>query len=195
MTKPSYMDDGNAAELARLIKDGAIFVREYGISDIPTGTEWTPGNTASQIGYYGEDGYTLTPVPGDTTTFKGHNGDDLHEEQDPGHWTTQFAGLEGKQNLTEAYFDTEVDATDGSITVTSAAASKYYDIVTVGMDQNEDLILLHYPKVKISEREGIVFNRTTLLALGATFRTFKGGAAAPYHFRAWGLVKNFPPTP
>lgn len=190
MAKPSYMETGVDADLARLIKDGAVFVRESGTSDIPEDENWTPTSADSQIGYYSDDGFTLAPSPGDTTELTGHNGDVLVAESDPGFWTLQFAALEGNQTTTEAYFDTTVDATDGSITVTSAAASKRYDIVTVGMDQKERLILVHYPSVQISEREGVVFNRTTLMALSATFRTFRGGTAAPYHFKAWGLVAD-----
>lgn len=187
MAKPDYMTTGVDADLARLIKDGAIFIREAGTADIPTGTNWTPTNAASQIGYYSDDGFTLAPSPGDTTELTGHNGDVLKADSDPGFWTVAFAGLEGNKVTTEAYFDTTVDA-DGSITVTSAAASKRYDIVTVGLDDKERLILVHYPSVQISEREGVTFNRTTLLALAATFRTFRGGSAAPYHFKAWGFV-------
>lgn len=190
MAKPAYMETGVDADLARLIKDGAIFIRESGTTDIPDDENWTPTGTDAQLGYYSDDGFTLAPSPGDTTELTGHNGDVLVAESDPGFWTLQFAGLEGNEVTTAAYFDTEVDALDGSITVTSAAASKRYDIVTVGMDQKERLILVHYPSVQISEREGVVFNRTTLLALSATFRTFRGGAAAPYHFKAWGLVAD-----
>lgn len=196
MAKPAYMTTGVDADLARLIKDGAVFVRESGTTDIPTGTDWTPTNAASQIGYYSDDGFTLAPSPGDTTELTGHNGDVLKAETDPGFWTVAFAGLEGNRVTAETYFDTTV-ASDGSITVTSAAASKRYDLVTVGLDDKERLILVHYPNVQISEREGITFNRTTLLAMSATFRTFKGGAAAPYHFKAWGLVaeESAPDTP
>lgn len=187
MSKPEYMDTGVDADLARLIKDGAIFIREAGVVDIPTSSAWVPGNVSSQLGYYSDDGFTLAPSPGDTTELTGHNGDVLVAESDPGFWTVAFAGLEGNKTTVGSYFDTEV-AADGSITVTKASASKRYDIVTVGLDQKERVILVHYPNVQISEREGITFNRTTLLAMAATFRTFKGGAAAPYHFKAWGLV-------
>lgn len=187
MPKPAYMTSGVDPNLARLIKDGAIFIREAGTVDVPTGPDWTPTNAATQIGYYSDDGFTLAPNSGDTTELTGHNGDVLIAESDPGYWTVAFAALESNKTTTETYFDTTV-AADGSITVTTAAASKRYDIVTVGLDQQERLVLVHYPNVQISEREGITFNRTTLLALSATFRTFRGGAASPYHFKAWGFV-------
>lgn len=193
MAKPAYMTSGVDASLARLVKDGAIFIREAGTADIPQNENWTPANSDTQIGYYSEDGFTLTPAPGDTTELSGHNGDPLVSEQAPGWWTVAFAGLEGNEVTTETYFDTEAGP-DGSITVTTAAANKRYDIVTVGLDQHERVILVHYPNVQISEREGITFNRTTLLAMGVTFRTFKGGVNAPYHFKAWGLTADASPA-
>lgn len=190
MAKPSYMDTGIDASLARLVKDGAIFIRDVG-SAAPEGVDWTPTAGDSQIGYYGEDGFVLTPTPGDTTELVAHNGDPVIADSAPGYWTVQFAGLEGNTVNTETYFDTTVDG-DGAITVTTAAANKRYDIVTVGLDQNDRVILVHYPNVQISEREGITFNRTTLLAYNATFRTFRGGSTTPYHFKAWGFVAEEP---
>lgn len=187
MAKPSYVDTNNDAALARLIKTGAIFIRESGTADIPTSAAWVPQSVASIVGYYSDDGFSLTPNAGDTTELTGHNGDPLVAESAPGFWALAFAGLEGNETTVETYFDVEV-APDGSITVTTAAANKRYDIVTVGVDQLERPIVIHYPNAQISEREGITFNRTTLLALGMTFRTFKGGSAAPYMFKAWGLT-------
>ncbi|MEZ5110923.1 MAG: hypothetical protein R2732_05410 [Microbacteriaceae bacterium] len=197
MAKPAYMDTGNDADLARLIKDGAIFIRQIGAT-APTGTNWVPGGGDKQLGYYSDDGYTLTPVPGDETNLTGHNGDPLISEAAPGYWTTAFAALEGNESVTSTYFDVDVDEDDGSVTVTKASASKRYDLVCVGMDQKDRLIVVHYPNVQIdnSSREGLTFNRTTLLAMALTFKTFKGGTSSPYHFKAWGLVADFePPTP
>lgn len=187
MAKPSYADTNNDAALARLIKTGVIFIREAGTTDIPTSAAWVPANLTHIIGYYSDDGFSLTPNPGDTTELTGHNGDPIVSESAPGFWALAFAGLEGNETTVETYFDVEVGI-DGSITVTSAAANKRYDIVTVGVDQLDRPIVIHYPNVQISEREGITFNRTTLLALGMTFRTFRGGPAAPYLFKGWGLT-------
>lgn len=190
MTTPAYMES-NAAELARLIKNGAIFIRRASDGPTaPTGTNWQPASTDGKVGYYSDDGFTLHPEPGDTTSFTGHNGDDLVSDQAPGYWTVAFQGLEANQQNAEAYFDVEVGP-DGSVTLTSAAANTEWDIVTVGLDQADRLIVVHYPRVKVNEREDITFNRTTLLAYGMTFRTFKGGAAAPYHAKAWGFVPEF----
>ncbi len=190
MAVPEYLNQ-NAAELVRLIKDGAIFIRPEGAT-APTGTEWVPGAADSHVGYYSEDGYTLSPNAGDATEFVGHNGDPVISEQAPGYWTTAFSGLEGGEAITCAYFDIKPEAlgADGSITVVSAANTMRYDLVLVGLDQKDRLILVHFPSVQISEKEELTFNRSTLLAYGLTFRTFKGGSAAPYHFKAWGFINE-----
>lgn len=189
MAGPSYLSTGIDADLVRLIKDGALFLREVGTTDVPEGTDWTPGNPDEQLGYYSEDGFVLTPVPGDETTINGHNGDPVISEAAPGNWTVGFSGLEGNERITAAYFDVDV-APDGSVTVTKAAASRRYDLVIVGLDQNDRLILAHFPNVQLdnSSRGALTFNRTTLLAYALQFKTFKGGASAPYHFKAWGFV-------
>lgn len=187
MATPAYMET-NDASLVRLIKNGAIFIRKVADNPMPpTSTTWTPGGGDGKIGYYSEDGFTLSPQPGDETEIVAHNGDPVVAEQAPGHWTVAFSGLEANETNAETYFDVEVGL-DGSVTITSAAASTRYDIVTVGLDQNDNLVLVHYPNVQVNAREDLVFNRSTLLAYGMTFRTFKGGVGAPYHFKAWGVT-------
>ncbi len=190
MAAPDYLATGIDADLVRLIKDGAIFIRPAGTTDIPTSADWVPEDSGSQIGYYSEDGFALTPVPGDETTLNGHNGDPVISETSPGHWTIGFSGLEGRTNITSVYFDVDVDPVDGSVTVSKASASRRYDVVVVGLDQAERVIIGHFPNVQIdnSSREALTFNRTTLLAYALTFRTFKGSQLAPYHFKAWGFV-------
>lgn len=193
MATPEYMQTNNT-DLVRLVKNGAIFIRKAGAATAPTGVDWTPTEADGRLGYYSDAGFTLSAVPGDETTISAHNGDSVFAEFAPGYWTLTFSGLEANTQNAEAYFDTEV-AADGSLEVTSAAASRRYDIVTVGLDQNDALVLVHYPNVQINAREDMAFNRTTLLAYGMTFRTFAGGPDAPYHFKAWGFVQEQPETP
>lgn len=192
MAKPSYMTSGVDADAVRLIKDGAIFIRETSTTDIPASDSWVPADPTTQLGYYGEDGVQVTPNPGDSTELVGHNGDILIVEQSPGYWTVQFGGLEANDVNVGAYFDTEV-AGDGSVTVTKASASKRWDIVIAGFDNQERMIVAHFPNVQLDSREAVTLNRTTLVILNMTFRTFIGRPAAPYHFKAWGLTSPASP--
>lgn len=175
----------NDASLARLIKDGRIFLAPYG-APAPTGPTWTPSAAYRDLGYYSEDGFTLSPQPGDNTQLKGHNGDIVVDESDPGNWTLAFSGIEEGKDITETYFDTTVDPEDGSFTVTKASVETYRSVVTIGIGSNGETILLHYPRVKVSDREDITFNRTTLEALGVTFSTYKDTSPdSPYQFKGW----------
>lgn len=184
-----YLKDTRAAKLARIVKDGAIFLRPEG-STPPTGLDWAPGKDDASVGYYSEEGFELAAEAGDATDQLGHNGDILISDQLPGWWTVGFSGLEGRNAITAAYFDVaESDiGADGSVAVESAANSTRYDMITVGLDQKDRPVLIHYPSVQISEKEPMVFNRETMVTLGVHFRTFKGGADAPYHLKAWGLI-------
>ena len=154
MAKPGYMVTGVDADLARLIKDGALFLRPVG-STAPTGTTWSPTTGDEQVGYYSDEGFTLTPTPGDETTLTGHNGDPLIAEAAPGYWAVGFSGLEGNETVTAAYFDADVDPVDGSVTVSSASASRRYDLIAVGLDQRERLILVHFPNVQLDIAKGV----------------------------------------
>lgn len=193
MAKPAYLDN-NAAELVRLIKDGAVFIRPAGALNAPTGADWTPGAEDGQIGYYSEDGYTLTPTPGDTTEINAHNGDPVVAETAPGYWAYAFSALESGTTVAAAYFDIDPEdvGEDGSVTINGASNTKRYDLVIVGMDQRENLIVAHVPNAQISEKEAMTFNTSTLMAYGMTFRTFKGDETAPYHIKAWGLIQDGP---
>lgn len=193
MAKPEYMNQ-NAADLVRLIKDGAIFLREPGADNAPEGPDWTPGPESQLLGYYSEEGYTLTPVPGEDTDFNGHNGDSVISETAPGWWTYGFSALEGNEQVNAAYFDidpSEIDA-NGGFKIRSAANNKRYELVVVGLDQRDRLIVGYCPDVKVSEKEAMEFNRTTLLAAGMTFRTFPGGPVGEekFHIAAWGFIVN-----
>jgi hypothetical protein len=175
----------NDASLVRLIKDGRIFLGPYGAA-VPTGHTFTPSAEYSDVGYYSEDGFTLTPEPGDNLQIMGHNKDIVFDEDEPGRWVYAFSGIQDGRPITECYFDTEVDPADGSYTVTSAAASTYRSLILIGEGSNGETILSHAPRVKVTDREAVTFNSTTLQALGMSFGTFRDSAtASPYQFRTW----------
>ena len=126
----------NAADV-RLVQDGRILLGAYGIS-APTGPDWDPtSDLASRIradlGYYGEDGFSLTPEPGPNKQFIAHNEDTVIDQDGPGTWAVAFSGIQRSRPLSEAYFDTEVDPVTGSFTRTKASVYTWRDLCTVGI--------------------------------------------------------------
>ena len=181
----------NDASLVQLIADGKIYLNLVDNPTWPTDADFSPStNDWAEIGYYSEDGFTLSPQPGDETEFMGHNGDIVETDQLPGFWTFAFSALEYRKEIVEAYFDTTVQS-DGSFEVDRASVNTERKLLGVGISKQGDKVFYACPRVKVSEREDIVHNRTTLLAHGLTFRTFKGTppGAAPgaegYQFKAW----------
>jgi hypothetical protein len=181
----------NDASLARLIKQGAIFIRPIG-SPAPDGPDWVPGEDAAQIGYYSTDGFSAEPSPGETVELTGHNADVVVSEAAGGSWTLKFSAIEARRVVIETYFDATVNAEDGSLTLTTAAANSFHDLVLVGVDQASRGIIVHAPKVQVSARDAVTFNTSTLVASGLTFKTFMGSTPTLYHMKAWGLVPGLP---
>ncbi len=180
-------DRANDADLVRLVQDGRILLGDYGIS-APTGPDWNPSSDLASgirhdLGYYGEDGFSLTPEPGDNKSFKAHNEDEVINEDGPGTWAVAFSGIQRSRTLAEAYFDTEVDPATGAIVVTRASVRTFRDLVTVGIS-GDDVIITHYPRVKVSDREAVQFGATALNALGMTFRAYKDPVLG-YEFKQW----------
>jgi|GEM_PF-1659694 len=166
----------NDPSQVRLVQDGRILLGAYGI-DAPTGAEWDPasdlaGDIRFDLGYYGEDGFTLTPEPGDNKNFKAHNEDVVIDIDGPGTWAAAFSGIQRSKTLVEAYFDTTVNATTGKLLLTKASVNTYRDLTTVGIS-GDDVILTHYPRVKVADREALTYGATAINAFGLTFRAFK----------------------
>jgi hypothetical protein len=160
----------------RLVQDGRILLGAHGIA-APTGADWDPtsdlaNTTRVDLGYYGEDGFTLTPEPGDNKSFKAHNEDVVIDEDGPGTWAVGFSGIQRSKTLVEAYFDSTVDLSTGKLLLTKASVNTYRDLITVGIS-GDDVILTHYPRVKVTDREALTYGATALNAFGLTFRAFK----------------------
>lgn len=176
----------NDASKVKLIKDGEIWLKRYNAEDVaPTDTSYDPSaNGYVHVGYYSDEGFTLHLEPGDTTTFKAQNGETVLEDDEPGFVTVAFSGLETRKELVEAYFNTTVQP-DGSFKIETVGSSHRYSLILRGIDQSETLnILAHLPLTKVSDREDMTFNPTTLKAFGLTFQTFKEDELE-YHLRAW----------
>lgn len=171
----------------RLVQDGRILLGAYGIS-APTGSAWDPTTdlgalTRVDIGYYSEDGFSLTPEPGDNKNFKAHNEDVVIDVDGPGTWAVAFSALEQKKAIIESYFDTTVNTADGSITLTKASIATYRDLITVGI-LGVDVILTHYPRVKVADRSALTYNAGTINSFDLTFRAFKDPTLG-YIFKQW----------
>lgn len=188
-----FVGNGNNADMVSLIKEAAIFKYDVDAEDVGTlGPDWKPGSGKQPLGYFSEDGITIHPEAGDDNDFTAHNGDTVVSMASGGYWTVQFAALEGKKEVIETYFDTDVNPEDGSITVNTSDIKKYAQYVIAGLTQSEKLILLHIPKAKVSERDDIAWTISDLQNFNMTLRMFKGGTTAPYLFKAWGFAQDVP---
>jgi len=174
----ALIDNGRVNDPAkvRLVQDGRILLGAYGIS-APTGPAWDPtadlsGNVRFDLGYYGEDGFSLTPEPGDNKQFTAHNEDVVIDQDGPGTWAVAFSGIQRSRTLVETYFDTTVDTSTGKLVLTKASVATYRDLITVGIS-GSDVILTHYPRVKVTDREALTYGATEINAFGLTFRAFK----------------------
>lgn len=178
----------NSADNTAIVPDGLIYLAAPGAT-LPTSSAWTPTSEYTEIGYYSEDGYSLTPNPGSTTELIAHNGDVVHETADSnGNWALAFGPIETKQAVVEAYFDATVDLATGAVTVTRATTQREHVVVAVALPKDGRRIVKAFPKVKVSDREGITFNRTTLITYGMTFKTYASDEVLdadnnPSHFR------------
>lgn len=163
----------NNADNTAIVPDGIIYLGSVGAA-APTSSAFVPSTGYTEIGYYSEDGYTLTPNSPSTTDLIAHNGDTVQTTSDGnGSWALGFGPIETKQQIVEAYFDATVDLATGSVEVTKASVDTYRSVIAIALPKDGRRIVKHFPRVKVSDREGITFNRSTLLAYGMTFQTYK----------------------
>lgn len=170
----SYITAGNDAGNVRVVKQGAVFLYHTGDESFkaPTGTDWTPGS-AKPIGYFSEDGFTLHPEPGDETEIKGHNGDTVYYDRSGGYWTAQVVGLECRKTVLEAYFGAAPNDT-GGFDLSDAATTTAWEVVVVGMDQNDKPLLIHLENAVVSDRGDMQGLYTDTLKFDLTLRARNG---------------------
>jgi len=162
----------NNADNTAIIPDGILYIGAPGAA-APTGSDFVPATGWTELGYYSEDGYSLTPNTPSTTDLIGHNGDTVESTSDGnGTWSLQFGPIETKPLTVETYFDATVDPVDGSIEVTKASVDTYRSVIAVALAKNGRRIVKHFPKVRVSDRDGLTFNRSSLLMFGMTFQTY-----------------------
>lgn len=167
----------NDASNVGIVPDGMLFLGQLGVAK-PTSSLYTPTDMEA-LGYYSEDGYELAPAPGDTTDFNAHNGDIVDSSSAPGNWTAKFSAIESKKATVEAYFDAVVDLSEGSITLSKASATKFWSLVAIAIRKDGSRVLKYFPKVRVSDRDSITYNRSTLIGYGMTFQTFPDTSVDP----------------
>jgi len=182
----------NDADLVRLIEDGRILLGAYG-APAPTGTSWDPSSvlasgTYTDLGYYSDSGFTLTPEPGDNTQVKAHNKDVVIDQDEDGTWAAQFTGIQQGRKQAETYFDAAIDSATGQMTVTRASVRTWRSLILVGnYGSGEDIIVVHAGRVKVSDRDAITFGPGDVNSYGMTLRMFKDPTLG-YQFRAWSTL-------
>lgn len=172
----------NNADNTAITPDGILYIGAVGAT-APTSSAFTPSTGWTELGYYSEDGYSLTPNAPSETDLTAHNGDIVQTTTaDNGSWGLQFGPIETKQQIVEAYFDASVDLSEGSVEVSSAGVANYRSIIAVALPSSGRRIVKHFPKVKVSDRDGLTFNRNTLILFGMTFKTYLD-ATSGYQFK------------
>jgi hypothetical protein len=172
----------NNADNTAIVPDGILYIGAVGAA-APTSSAFVPSTGYTELGYYSEDGYSLTPNAPSTTDLIAHNGDIVQSTTDGnGSWGLQFGPIETKQVTVESYFDATVDLSEGSVEVSSAAINTYRSVIAIALPKDGRRIVKHFPKVKVSDRDGLTFNRSTLILFGMTFQTYKD-ATTGYQFK------------
>lgn len=162
----------NNADNAAIVPDAIIYFADSGAT-LPTSSAWTATAEYTEIGYYSEDGYQLTPSPGAESDLIAHNGDVVLTTTDSaGFYNLAFGPIETKKQVVEAYFDATVDLSTGSVTVSRASTQQNRVVVCVALPKDGRRIVKAFPKVRVSDREGITFNRSTMITYGMTFKTY-----------------------
>jgi len=166
------MANKNDAANVGIVPDGMLFLGPLGVAK-PTSSLYTPTDAdVAMLGYYSEDGYELAPAPGDTTDFNAHNGDVVDSSSAPGNWTVKFSAIESKRATVEAYFDAVVNVQEASITLSKASTTRFWSLFAIAIRKDGSRALKFFPKVRVSDRESITYNRSTLIGYGMTFQTF-----------------------
>jgi hypothetical protein len=189
MADDKYAESANNADLVALIKQYELFLVPYEETGFtpPEGVDWAVPNGLEPLGYSTEDGSVLHPEPGDTTDITAHNGDIVYSESAPGFWTFQFPGIELSKRTVAAYFDTDVNTTDGSIEVKTASTSKKWRAIIRALDQSDHKILIYAPKAQVSDRDDLNLKYNEQVTPNMTFKFLKDG----FMFKSWGLAKDF----
>lgn len=172
MTDTSYVSDGNVKENAKVFKESAVYLFDMDEEIGTLGPDWTPPKNKKPLGYFSEDGLEIGKESGDSTDFKGHNGDPLFSMKSGAYYTVKLTALEVKKSTVELYFSTKVDE-KGDVYVDANATAPKHRLVVAGLDQDDNLVIMYAPEVQLTEVESLNWKRSDLFSFGVTVRTYK----------------------
>lgn len=170
------------ATKVKTVVGGVLYRAPLGTA-LPSSAESTLPGAYVDMGYWAEDGSTLTPVPGDTVEIIAHTGATVISRQKKGNITLEFPFIETTKDVFETYWDTTV-AADGSYEIQGGSANKEYILVydRLYSDNTSDRIVAQ--RANIAERAGQTNSEGDALTYGMTFQTLEpaGGGA---HIIGW----------
>ncbi|WP_405373422.1 MULTISPECIES: hypothetical protein [unclassified Microbacterium] len=170
------------ATKVKTVVGGMLYLAPTGTA-LPTSAVSTLPGAYKDMGYWAEDGSTLTPVPGDTVEIIAHTGATVISRQKKGNVTAEFPFIETTKDTFEAYWDTTV-APDGSFEISGGSANKEYVMVydRLYSDDTNDRFVAE--RAKITDRAGQANSEGDALQYGMTFGTLEpaGGGA---HIIGW----------
>lgn len=183
---------GDDEKLVRLIKDYALFL--YKRSDnitLPISEQWTNPDNLTPVGYNSEDGIVLHPEPGDTTDIKAHNGKIVRSITEPGYWTLQFAGIECRKSVAEAYFGVTADE-HGAFHVKDATTPTEYSVIVAGIDIDGNPVIITAGKATVSDRDDINLKNGETITFNLTMKLLNVGDGD--QFAVYGMLPGTPPV-
>lgn len=158
------------AENVRVAVGGAVYLAPVGTTG-PTSAASTLDSAYKELGFWAEDGATVTPQSGDTTTIKAHTGQTVKERKQGGNILLEFPFIETSQIVYETFWDTTVDTADGEYVVTDGSANSEYSLVYETVYDDESVNRMYAPRVVIDSRTAINHTESGAVQYGITFKT------------------------
>lgn len=170
------MPQANDKTKAGLTADSEIWIKKYVANDgtaVPDSYEFDAEDAGFDLlGYCTEEGHTLSLEKGDNTNIKGHNSDDVIDEDKPGRYKLEFGALEASRLTIGMYFDAEIDAA-GKYAVSSPGQKSRYRIYKRSITNRGDKSWNYLPETKIDDQEGIQYADGEAKTFAFTLLTFR----------------------
>ncbi len=173
------------AENVVTVDGGILYLAPAGTTG-PTDASSPLPSAFKDLGYWAEEGATVTPVPGDAVAINGHTGAPVIRKTKKGNVTLQFPFIELNKEVFETYWDTTV-ASDGSYEIDNGSANKEYALVYERMFNNGKVDRQFAPRVSISERGAQANSEGDALTHSISFGTLTPAEGGP-QIKGWNEV-------